>query len=61
MCGSRTGWWLLPGVMSDWQRGVDWLLAKYAGAGCGLTSVGVGEKQSWKVIPGEASKCGEYK
>jgi hypothetical protein len=40
---------------------VDWLLAKYAGAGCGLTSVGVGEEQSWKVIPGEASKCGEYK
>jgi hypothetical protein len=29
MCGSRTGGWSLPGVMSDWQRGVDWLLAKY--------------------------------
>jgi hypothetical protein len=29
MCGSRTDEWSLPGVMSDWQRGVDWLLAKY--------------------------------
>jgi hypothetical protein len=29
MCGSRTGGWLLPCVMSDWQRCVDWLLAKY--------------------------------
>jgi hypothetical protein len=29
MCGSRTGGWSLPGVMSDWQRCVDWLLAKY--------------------------------
>jgi hypothetical protein len=29
MCGSRTGGWSLPGVMSDWQRGVDWFLAKY--------------------------------
>jgi hypothetical protein len=27
--GSRTGGWLLPGVMSDWQHGVDWFLAKY--------------------------------
>jgi hypothetical protein len=24
MCGSRTGGWSLPGVMSDWQRCVDW-------------------------------------
>jgi hypothetical protein len=29
MCGSRTGGWSLPCVMSDWQRGVDWFLAKY--------------------------------
>jgi hypothetical protein len=29
MCGSRTGGWSLPGVMSDWQHCVDWLLAKY--------------------------------
>jgi hypothetical protein len=29
MCGSRTGGWSLPGVMSDWQRCVDWILAKY--------------------------------
>jgi hypothetical protein len=29
MCGSRTGGWSLPGVMSDWQRGVGWFLAKY--------------------------------
>jgi hypothetical protein len=29
MCGSRTGGWLLPGVMSDWQCFVDWFLTKY--------------------------------
>jgi hypothetical protein len=29
MCGSSTGGWSLPGVMSDWQRCVDWLLTKY--------------------------------
>jgi hypothetical protein len=29
MCGSRTGGCSLPGVMSDWQRCVDWFLAKY--------------------------------
>jgi hypothetical protein len=29
MCGSRTGGWSLTGVMSDWQRCVDWFLAKY--------------------------------
>jgi hypothetical protein len=32
-----------------------------AGAGCGLTSVGAGEEQAWKVVAGEASRCGEYK
>jgi hypothetical protein len=29
MCGSRTGGWSLPCVMSDWRRCVDWFLAKY--------------------------------
>jgi hypothetical protein len=29
MCCSRTGGWSLPCVMSDWQRCVDWFLAKY--------------------------------
>jgi hypothetical protein len=29
MRGSRTGGWSLPVVMSDWQRCVDWFLAKY--------------------------------
>jgi hypothetical protein len=29
MCGLRTGGWLLPGVMSDWQHGVNWFFAKY--------------------------------
>jgi hypothetical protein len=28
MCGSRTGGWSLPGVMSDWQHCVDWFFAK---------------------------------
>jgi hypothetical protein len=32
-----------------------------AGAGCGLTGVGVGEEQTRKVVAGEASKCGEDK
>jgi hypothetical protein len=29
MCGWRTSGWSLFGVMSDWQRCVDWFLAKY--------------------------------
>jgi hypothetical protein len=29
MCGSRNSGRSLPSVMSDWQRCVDWLLAKY--------------------------------
>jgi hypothetical protein len=29
MCGSRTGGWSLPCVLSDWQRGVDWFLSMY--------------------------------
>jgi hypothetical protein len=34
-----------------------------AGAGCGLTGVGVGagEEQARKVVAGEASRCGEDK
>jgi hypothetical protein len=27
--GPRTGGWSLLAVMSDWQHGVDWLLAEY--------------------------------
>jgi hypothetical protein len=29
MCGLRTGGWSRPFLMSDWQRCVDWFLAKY--------------------------------
>jgi hypothetical protein len=36
-------------------------LLSIAGAGCGLTCVGVGEEQARKVIAGEASRCGEDK
>jgi hypothetical protein len=32
-----------------------------AGAGCGLTGVGVGEEQPRKVVAGEASRRGEDK
>jgi hypothetical protein len=32
-----------------------------AGAGCGLTVVGVGEEQTRKVVASEASRCGEDK
>jgi hypothetical protein len=35
----------------------SWL--SIVGAGCGLTSVRVGEEQVRKVIAGEASRCGE--
>jgi hypothetical protein len=31
MCGSRTGGWSLPSVMSDWQCCVDWFFNKYCG------------------------------
>jgi hypothetical protein len=61
MCGSRTGGWSLPGVMVIdnvvWTD--SWL--SIAGAGCGLTGVGAGEKQARKVVAGEASRCGEDK
>jgi hypothetical protein len=61
MCGSRTGGWSLPCVMSDWQCCVDWSWLSIAGAGCGLTHVGAGEEQARKVVAGEASRCGEDK
>jgi hypothetical protein len=32
-----------------------------AGASCGLTGVGASEEQVGKVVPGEASRCGEDK
>jgi hypothetical protein len=32
-----------------------------AGAGCGMTGVDAGEEQVWKVVTGEASRCGEDK
>jgi hypothetical protein len=35
----------------------SWL--SFAGAGCGLTSVGAGEELVWKVVSGEAFRCGE--
>jgi hypothetical protein len=28
-CGSRTGGWSLPCMMSDWQHCMDWFLVKY--------------------------------
>jgi hypothetical protein len=37
----------------------SWL--SIAGAGCGLTGVGVGEEQARKVVAGEASRCEEDK
>jgi hypothetical protein len=37
----------------------SWL--SITGAGCDLTSVGVGEGQAGKVVAGEASRCGEDK
>jgi hypothetical protein len=43
----RTGGWSLLAVMSDWQRGVDWLLAEYCR--CGLIHVGAGEEWARKV------------
>jgi hypothetical protein len=39
MCGSRTGGWSLPSVMSDWKRCVDWFLAKYCRCNLRVTSL----------------------
>jgi hypothetical protein len=49
MCGSRTGGWSLPCVMSDCR------------CRFGLTGVGAGEEQARMVVADEASKCGEDK
>jgi hypothetical protein len=48
-------WWVIDNIVwtDSWQS--------IAGAGCGLTRVGVGEEQVRKVIAGEASRCGEDK
>jgi hypothetical protein len=48
-------WWVIDNVV--WTD--SWL--SIAGAGCGLTSVGAGEEQAWKVVAGEASRCREDK
>jgi hypothetical protein len=37
----------------------SWL--SITGVGCGLTGVGACEEQAQKVVPGEASRCGEDK
>jgi hypothetical protein len=37
---------------------IDYWLS-IAGAGCGLTGVGVGEEHELKVVASEASRCGE--
>jgi hypothetical protein len=46
----RTGGWLLPGVMSDWQCGVDWILAKYCMWRLQLDLRCTGEERAWKVL-----------
>jgi hypothetical protein len=43
-------WWVIDNVV--WTD--SWL--SIAGAGCGLTRVGAGEEQAWKVVAGEASQ-----
>jgi hypothetical protein len=48
-------WWVIDNVV--WTN--SWL--SIAGAGCGLTGVGVGEEQARKVVAREASKYGEDK
>jgi hypothetical protein len=48
-------WWVIDNVV--WT---DSLLS-IAGACCGLTGVGAGEEQVWKVVASEASRCGEDK
>jgi hypothetical protein len=48
-------WWVIDNVV--WTN--SWL--SIAGAGCGLTGVGAGEEQSWKVVVSEASRCEEDK
>jgi hypothetical protein len=48
-------WWVIDNVV--WTD--SWL--SIVGAGCGLTGVGAGEELAWKVVAGEASRCGEDK
>jgi hypothetical protein len=48
-------WWVIDNVV--WTD--SWL--SIAGASCSLTGVGAGEEQAWKVVVGEASRCGEDK
>jgi hypothetical protein len=48
-------WWVIDNVVCT----DSWL--SIVGAGCGLKGVGAGEEQAWKVIAGEASRCGEDK
>jgi hypothetical protein len=48
-------WWVIDNIV--WTN--SWL--SIASAGCGLTGVGAGEEQAWKVVAGEASRCGEDK
>jgi hypothetical protein len=48
-------WWVIDNVAWTDSR------LSIAGAGCGLTGVGAGEGQVWKVVAGEASSCGEDK
>jgi hypothetical protein len=55
MDGRLLVWWVIDNVV--WTD--SWL--SIAGAGCGLTRVGAGEEQAWKVVAGEASRCGENK
>jgi hypothetical protein len=47
---SRTGGWSLPGVTSDWQHGVDWLLAEYCRCRLRLDLRGAGEERARKVL-----------
>jgi hypothetical protein len=46
-------WWVIDNIVWTYS----WL--SIAGAGCGSTGVCAGEEQAWKVISGEASRCGE--
>jgi hypothetical protein len=48
-------WWVIDNAM--WTD--SWL--SIAGAGSGLTSIGASEEQVWKVVAGEASRCGQDK
>jgi hypothetical protein len=53
--GHSLVWWVIDNVVWTDSR------LSIAGADCGLTRVGTGEEQAWKVVAGEASRCGEHK